>query len=174
MAFNKFTALREYSGNTLKFGLIENSQTMARGKAIIPGVSSAGAGDTSVVLTGGGTTGALLGVVQSIVGKNGQVLELDSKAVASDNVTVAMIQVEYYPISVPMEWGATLDADSETTDNSGAYGNFALDATGLLLTESSIVAFTTVIAKQFFSYGIVPGTTRDVTGCFIKMIGFTA
>jgi len=170
MAYNKFTPLRQVTGNDFKMALIDNSQTISNGEVIIPGVQ----GDTSVVLTGGSTTGALLGVVHSLVGKDGKVLELNSKAVASDNVTVAMIQAEYLPLFIPMEFGATLDADSETTDNSSAFGNFAVDSTGLLLTESGVVAFTTVIAKQFFSFGLNPGTTRDVTGYFIKTIGFTA
>lgn len=170
MPFNKFTPLKEVAGQDLKYGLIDNSQTIANGEAIIPGVQ----GDTAVVLTGGGTTGALLGVVHSLVGKDGKVLELNSKAVASDNVTVAQIQASFIPNFIPYEFGATLDADNETTDNSGAYGNFAVDSTGLLLDEDTYTAFTTVIAKQFFSFGLVPGTTRDVTGYFIKKIGFTA
>lgn len=170
MAYNKFTPLKQPSGNEHKFGLIKNSAGLSKGEVIIPAIS----GDTSVLDTGGGTTGALLGVVLSIVGKDGKVLELESKTVASDNETVAMIQAEYFPLFIPMEWGATLDADNETTDNSSAYGNFAVDSTGLLLSESSVVAFTTVIAKQFFSFGLIPGTTRDVTGYFTKMIGYTA
>lgn len=170
MAYNKFTPLKEVTGRDLKYGLIKNSAAISNGEVIIPAIS----GDTGVIDTGGGTTGALLGVVKSIVGKDGKVLELDSKTVGSDNETVAMIQVSYIPAFIPMEYGATLDADSETTDNSGTYGNFAVDSTGLLLTESSVVAFTTVIAKQFFSFGVTPGTTRDVTGYLIKMIGFTA
>lgn len=170
MAFNKFTALKEVSGSDCKIELIDRSQTISNGEVIIPSVR----GDLKVLITGGGTTGALLGVVRSLVGKDGKVLELDSKATAADNDTVAMIQAEYVPLFIPMEYGATLDADNETTDDSGAYGNFAVDSTGLLLTESSYVAFTTVIAKQFFSFGVVPGTTRDVTGYFTKKIGYTA
>jgi len=171
MAYNKFTPLREYSGTDLKKGLIKNSAGLSVGEVIIPAIST----DTSVVDTGGGTTGALLGVVMGIEGKDGKVLELNSKTVASDNETVAMIQASYYPLIIlPMEWGASLDAAAETTDNSGAYGNFAVDATGLLLGESSVVGFATVVAKQFFSYGVVPGTTTDVTGVFIKRIGNTA
>lgn len=170
MAYNKFTPLRQVAGHDVKFGLIDNSETISNGEVIIPGVQ----GDTSVVKTGGGTTGALLGVALSLIGKDGKVLELNSKAVAADNVTVGMIGTSFYPIFIPMEWGATLDADSETTDNSSAYGNFAVDSTGLLLVESGVVAFTTVIAKQFFSLGINPGTTRDVSGYFIKPIGNTA
>ena len=170
MAYNKFTPLKQVTGSDFKFGLIKNSETIANGEVIIPAIST----DLGVVATGGSTTGALLGVVHALVGKDGKVLELDSKAVASDNETVAMIQAEYLPLWIPMEFGATLDADSETTDNSGAYGNFAVDSTGLLLSESSVVAFSTVIAKQFFSFGVTPGTTRDVTGYFIKKIGNTA
>lgn len=170
MAYNKFVPLKQVTGSEVKKGLIDNSETISNGEVLIPGVQ----GDTAVVKTGGGTTGALLGVVLGIHGKDGKVLELNSKAVAADNVTVAMIGVSYVPLFVPMEFGATLDAAAETTDNSGAYGNFAVDATGLLLTESSYVAFTTVIAKQFFSYGVTPGTTTEVTGHFIKMVGYTA
>lgn len=174
MAYNKFFNLREYSGNTLKLGLIENSQTIAKGQVVIPGISSAGDGDTGVILTGGGTTGALLGVALNLIGAMGKILDLDSKAVASDNVTNGLISSQFLPVNVPMEWGATLNADAETTDNSKSYGNFAVDSTGLLLNESSYVAFTTVIAKQFFSYGIIPGQLRDVTGVFTKFIGYTA
>ena len=170
MAYNKFTPLKQVSGNDFKFGLIANSETISNGEVVIPAIST----DTSVLATGGGTTGALLGVVHALVGKDGKVLELNSKAVGSDNETVAMIQAEYLPLFIPMEFGATLDADSETTDNSGAYGNFAVDSTGLLLTESSVVGFATVVAKQFFSFGVTPGTTRDVTGYFTKKIGNTA
>lgn len=170
MAYNKFTPLRQVAGQDIKYGLIDNSQTIAKGKVIIPGVQ----GDTAVLKTGGGTTGALLGVALGLIGKDGKVLELESKAVASDNVTVGMIQASFCPAFIPMEYGATLDADNETTDDSSSYGNFAVDSTGLLLSESSIVAFTTVIAKQFFSFGLTPGTTRDVTGYIIKTIGFTA
>ncbi len=170
MAYNKFTPLRQVAGQDIKYGLIKNSETISNGEVLIPAIST----DTSVLATGGGTTGALLGVSLSLVGKDGKVLEINSKAVAADNETVAMIQASFVPTFIPMEWGATLDADSETTDNSSAYGNFAVDATGLLLTESSVVGFATVIAKQFFSWGVTPGTTRDVTGYIIKKVGDTA
>lgn len=170
MAYNKFTPLRQVAGNDFKIGLLDRSQTISNGEVVIPSVRST----TNVLITGGGTTGALLGVVHALVGKDGKVLELDSKATAADNETVAMIQAEYLPLNIPMEFGATLDADKETTSGSGTYGNFAVDSTGLLLTESGIVVFTTVIAKQFFSFGINPGTTRDVSGYFIKKIGYTA
>lgn len=170
MAYNKFTPLRQVTGNDFKIGLLDRSQTISNGEVIIPSVRAT----TDVLITAGGTTGAILGVVHSLVGANGKVLELDSKATAVDNETNAMIQAEYLPLWIPMEFGATLDADKETTGGSGTYGNFAVDATGLLLTESSIVTFSTVVAKQFFSFGVTPGTTRDVTGYFIKKIGYTA
>lgn len=170
MAYNKFVPLRQISGNDFKIGLLDRSQTISNGEVIIPSVRST----TNVLITGGSTTGALLGVVHALLGKNGQVLELDSKATAADNETVAMIQAEYLPLFIDMEFGATLDADKETTGGSGTYGSFAVDSTGLLLSESSVVTFATVIAKQFFSFGINPGTTRDVSGYFTKKIGYTA
>lgn len=168
--YSKFTPLRQVTGNDFKIALLDRSQTISNGEVVIPSVRSA----TNVLITGGGTTGALLGVVHAIVGANGKVLEKDSVTTSSTNETGDMIQAEYLPSFIPMEFGATLDADKETTAGSGTYGNFAVDATGLLLTESSIVAFTTVVAKQFFSFGINPGTTRDVSGYFIKKVGYTA
>lgn len=167
---NRFMPLKRVDGADIKKGLIDNSEAIAVGEVLIPGIQ----GDVSVLKTGGGTTGALVGVALALEGKDGKVLELESKTVGSDNVTVAMISATFFPTFIPMEWSGTLDAASETTDNSSGYGNFAVDSTGLLLVESSYVAFTTVIAKQFFSFGIIPGTSRDVTGYFIKQIGFTA
>lgn len=170
MSQNKFVPVLEYSGTNLRKNVIDNSQTLSVGEAVIPAVN----GTESVLQTGGGTTGALLGVVVSIEGKDGKVLEVNSTTVASDNVTVDQVKADYFPIAIPMEWAATLDAAAGTTTGSTAFGQFAVDATGLLVDESSYVAFTTVIAKQFFSYGIIPGTTTEITGVFTKKIGNTA
>lgn len=166
----KFTPLKEVSGSDVKYALIDNDQTLSKGEVLVPAVQV----DTSVVLTGGSTTGALLGAVRSIVGKDGKVLELESYAAENDNVTDKMVQVTYIPFFINMEYSGALDADNEVTDNSSAYGNFAVDSTGLLLGENSWVVYTTVTAKQFFSFGLVPGTTRNVTGYFIKKIGDVA
>lgn len=164
---NKFLPLKQPSGQDIKYALIDNSQTLSVGEAIIPGVQ----GDTSVVLTAGSTTGDVLGVVMGIVGKDGKVLELNSYAAEADNVTDKMVQVAYLPTYLPYEFEATLDADAETTDNSGAFGNFALDSTGLLLSESSYVAFGTKSSKQFFSFGLIANAgLREVTGRFIATI----
>lgn len=167
MAYDKFTPLKDPSGNDLKYGLIDDSQTLSVGEVLVPAVHD----DAAVVNTGGGTTGDLLGVTHSIVGKAGKVLEVDSYAAENDNATSDMVQVTYLPLYIDREYGATLDADNETTDNSSAYGNFAVDSTGLLLDESSYVAYTTLADKQFFSFGLVPGTDRDVTGVFFAKIG---
>lgn len=161
-----FKPSKPVAGTDVKYGLIDNSQTLAKGQVIIPGVQ----GDTPVVKTGGSTTAGLLGVVLSIVGQGGKVLELDSKAVASDNVTVGLIKVCYLPLYIPMEFEVDLDAASETTDDSSAYGNFAVDSTGLLLSESSYVAFGTVAAKQFFSFGVQAGST---TKCDVRYMRST-
>lgn len=156
-----FKPLKPVTGEDIKYGLIDNSETLSVGEVIIPAVQ----GDTAVVATGGGTTAGLPGVVLSIVGDRGKVLEVDSHAAAADNVTNAKVQVSYIPFYIPMEFQAELDADAETTDDSGAYGNFAVDATGLLLDESSYVAFGTTAAKQFFSYGLVDGTSARIVTC---------
>lgn len=156
MAFRPSAAV---TGRDIKYGLIDNSQTLSIGELIIPGIQ----GDASVCLTGGGTTGDLLGVVLGIVGAGGKVLELNSKAAAADNVTVAQIKVAYYPMYIPTEYVVDLDAASEVTDNSSGYGNFATEATGLLLGESSWAAFGTKTNKQFFSFGLTGNSTTEVS-----------
>lgn len=166
MAYDKFTPLKDPSGNDIRKGLIGNSESLEEGEVIVPDRN----GEDAVVDTGGGTTGDLLGVVYGIEGKNGEILEVNSYSAETDNVSDKMVQVAYVPLYIPREFGATLDADAGTTTGSSAYGNFAVDSTGLLLSESSYVAFGTKASKQFFSFGLVPGTSRDVTGFFIATI----
>ena len=164
-----FKPTKSVSGQDIKKGLIDNSANLAVGEVIIPGIST----DTSVVLTGGGTVGALLGVVLGIEGKGGKVLEKSSITVASDNETVDMVQVAYLPLYIPMEFTSDLDAAAETTDNSGAHGNFSVDATGLLVDESTVAVFSTVENMQLFSFGLTGKDTTQVSLVFIsKMLGY--
>lgn len=164
-----FKASRPVSGEDVKKALIDNSQTLSVGEVIIPGVQ----GDTSVVLTGGGTVGALLGVVLGIEGKGGKVLEKNTVAAASDNVTVDMIKVSYLPLYIPMEFTGDLDAAAETTDNSGAFGNFSVDSTGLLVDESTVSAFSVIENMQLFSFGLTGKNTTEVSCRFIStMLGY--
>lgn len=146
-----FKPTKPIAAEDIMYALIDNSQTLSKGEVIIPAVQ----GDTGVVNTGGGTTVGLLGVVLSIVGDRGKVLEVNSYAAASDNVTVDQVQVAFLPMFRDVIFEVDLDAAAETTDNSGTYGNFAVDSTGLLLDENTYVAFGTVTNKQFFSYGLV-------------------
>lgn len=161
-----FTPSKAVSSTDVRYALVDNSQTLSVGECIIPGVQ----GDTSVVLTAGGTTGPVLGVVLGIVGDRGKVLEVDSKAVASDNVTVAKIKVAYVPTFVPMTFYSDLDAAAETTDDSGAFSNFAIDSTGLLVDESTRAAFTVLEDKQVFSFGLTGRDTTEVEVRFINPI----
>lgn len=161
-----FTPSKAVSGQDVKYALIENSQTLSVGEAIIPGVST----DTSVVLTAGGTDGAVLGVVLAIVGDRGKVLEVESYAAESDNVTDKRVQVAYIPTFVPMTFLSDLDADAETTDNSGAFGNFTIDSTGLLVDESTVSAFSVVENMQLFSFGLTGKDTTQVEVRFISTI----
>ena len=164
-----FKPSKPVSGQDVKKALIQNSQTLSQGEVIIPGVQV----DTSVVLTGGGTVGALLGVVLGIEGKGGKVLEKDSHAAAADNATVDMVQVSYLPLYIPMEFTGDLSAAAETTDNSGAFGNFSVDSTGLLVDESTVSAFSVVENMQLFSFGLTGRTDREVSLTFIsKMLGY--
>lgn len=159
-----FKTRKAVAAEDVKYALINNSQTLSVGEVIIPAVQ----GDTACVSTGGGTTAGLLGVVLGIVGDRGRVLERDTVAAASDNVTVARLKVAYVPMYRDIEFDTELDANAETTDDSGAFGNFAVDSTGLFLAESSYTAFGTVANKQFFSYGLVDSNTlRRVTCRYI-------
>lgn len=154
-----FRTRKAVATEDVKYALINNSQTLSVGEVIIPAVQ----GDIACVSTGGGTTAGLLGVVLSVVGDKGRVLEVDTFAASASNVTGAKVKVAYVPMYRDIEFAVELDAAPETTDDSSAFGNFAVDATGLFLSESSYVAFGTVSAKQFFSYGLVEGTARTVT-----------
>lgn len=145
---------------------MDNSEALAVGEAIIPGVST----DTSVVKTAGGTTGPVFGVVLSIVGDRGKVLEVDSYTAEADNVTDKKVRVAYIPTYVPMTFFVDLDADAETTDDSGAYSNFAIDSTGLLVDESTRAAFTVLEDKQVFSFGLTGKDNTEVEVRFINPI----
>ncbi len=157
----------KYSARDVKYGLMDNSQTLSVGEVIIPGVQ----GDTAVVLTGGGTTGLLLGAVTGFKDKAGVSLEFNTYAAESDNVTDKLVQVSYVPLAIVPEWISDLDAAAETTDNSSAYGNFAVDSTGLLVDESTVVAFGTRTAVQLFSYGLTGKDTTQVTCTFFATVG---
>lgn len=155
-----FKVLKPITGSDVKKATIANSANLAVGEVIIP--------SGEFVTTGGGTTAGLLGIVLSIVGDRGKVLEVNSQTVAGDNQTVGKIQVEYFPLFIPTEIRATLDDDAGTTTGSGGHGNFAVDADGLLLDESTYVAYTTVSAKQFFSFGTVDGSSTEVTCRYMR------
>ena len=164
-----FTPSKSISAEDVRYGLIDNSQTLSVGEAIIPGVQT----DTSVVLTAGGTVGAVLGVVLSIVGDRGKVLEVNSYAAENDNVTDKQVKVAYVPVYIPLTFISDLDAAAETTDNSGAFGNFSIDSTGLLVDESTVAAFSVVENMQLFSFGLTGRSTTEVEVRFIStMLGY--
>lgn len=164
-----FIPAKAVSGQDVRYGLMDNSENLTVGEAIIPGVQ----GDVSVVKTAGGTLGAVLGVVLAIVGDRGKVLEVNQRAAAADNVTVGKIQVAYVPAYIPMTYFVDLDAAAETTDNSGAFGNMSVDSTGLLADESTIAAFSVVENMQLFSFGLTGRSTTEVEVRFIStMLGY--
>lgn len=159
----------KYNASDVKAGLMDNSEALTIGEVIIPGVQ----GDTSVVKTGGGTTSYLLGVTMGFKDQNGNTLELNTVTAASDNVTVKQLNAIYLPLHVqPTEFISDLNAAAETTDNSGAFGNFAVDSTGLLVSESSVQAFGTRTNLQLFSYGLTGLNTTQVSCVFFAtMVG---
>lgn len=161
-----FKPLRLVAFEDLKSAIIANSQTIAIGDAVIPAATT-----SAGFVTGGlNTTAGILGVVISIVGLNGQVLEKSSVAVASNNQTVGMIGVQYIPTYIAMEYMADLTAAAATTTGSNLPGMFTVDsATNGKLLESSYTVFSTV--KQFFSYGVNPLNNKQVAGHWTPAVG---
>lgn len=161
-----FKPRRLISFTEMKSALIANSQTIAIGDLVIPGATS----HAGAVTGAANTTVAILGVVTSIVGANGQVLEKGSVTVASNNETVGMIGVQYVPTTVNTEWIADTTAATGTTTNSNLPGMFTVDtATNGLILESSYAAYTSV--KQFFSYGANSLNSSQVIGHFTPAVG---
>ena len=149
----------------LKTAIIANSATVSIGDPIInAGTSAAG----FVTSDASGTTG-VVGVVVSLIGLNGQVLEKTSVTVANNNQTVGMISAQYIPTYIPMEYLADLDANAGTTNYSKLPGMFSLSATLGKLLESSWTVYTTV--KLFYSYGVNPLNAAQVFGHFTPSVG---
>lgn len=161
-----FKPLRENVWQDTRSALMDNSQVLTIGEAIIPGVQ----GDTSVVLTAGGTDGAVLGVVVGFKDVAGHSIELDTVTAEADNITDKKVKAIYVPAHLPIDWTTDLDAAAETTDNSGAFGNMTIDSTGLLADESTIAAFSTVENMQLFSYGLTGKDTTQIECRFISTI----
>jgi hypothetical protein len=158
-----FKPLRLVSNEDLKSAVIANSQTITIGDAITPAAtSSAGA------VTGATGSYPVVGIVVSIVGANGQVLEKSAVTVASNNETVGIIGVQYIPTYIPMEYSATLSNTAGVTSYSKLPGMFAL-STQALLDETSWTVYSTV--KQFFSFGVDPLVPTQVIGHFTPTTG---
>lgn len=150
----------------LKTAIIANSQTIAIGDTVIPGATT----HAGAVTGAANTTAGILGVVISIMGANGQVLEKSSVTVASNNETVGIISVQYIPTYISMEYTADLTAVSGTTTGSTLPGMFTVDtSTNGKLLESSYTVYSTV--KQFFSYGFNPLNSSQVFGHFTPAVG---
>jgi hypothetical protein len=164
-----FKPLKQNVFQDVKSALIDNSQTLAIGEVIVPGVQ----GGKSVVLTGGGTTGQLLGVVVGFKDRAGHAIELNTVVAEADNVTDKLIRAVYIPAHLPIEWETDLDAAAETTAGSGTFAKFAVDATGLLADESSEAVYTVVEDKQLFSYGLTGKNTTQITVSIVAtMLGY--
>lgn len=161
-----FLPKKQNAYQDVRSALLDNSQVLTIGEAIIPGVQ----GDTSVVLTAGGTDGAVLGVVVGFKDRAGHAMELNTVTAEADNITDKKVLAVYIPSHLPIDWESDLDAAAETTDNSGAFGNFTIDATGLLVDESTVSAFSVVENMQLFSYGLTGKNTTQVDVRFISTI----
>lgn len=164
-----FRPLKDPAREDIQNAIIANSAALAVGDVIQGSAAAA----SKFVTGAANTTGPVLGVVLSIVGANGLVLEKNSVTVASDNQTVGLISVNFLPLWIPMEYEADLTAAAGTTTGSGGIGSFNMDsATNGKLLESGYVAATAAItSKQFISRGssdtIFPGGSNTrVVGHF--------
>jgi hypothetical protein len=161
-----FKPLRPVAFNDLKSAIIANSQTLSIGDAIINAATSA----AGFVTSGASSATGIVGVVVSIVGLNGQVLEKSTVTVASNNQTVGMIGVQYIPTYIPMEYMADLSATTTGgTNYSTLPGMFSISSDDGKLDETTWTVFTTV--KNFYSYGVNPLNPIQVSGHFTPAVG---
>ena len=142
------------------FALIANSTTLTVGDSVIINTSN-----PNTVIGGADTTGKILGTVRGIVsGPAGGNLPLQTSswAAASNNATVAQVQVKILPTFLTATYLADVDATLGTTSNSQYFGSFNLSTSlnGTLL-ESS---YLDTGAEQFVSYGAYQGSKTQVWG----------
>jgi hypothetical protein len=149
----------------LKSAIIANSQTISIGDAVINAATSS----AGFVTSGASSTTGIVGVVISIVGLNGQVLEKSSVTVAANNQTVGMIGVQYIPTYIPMEYLADLTQAAGTTNYSKLPGMFSVSSNAGQLDETTWTVFTTV--KNFYSYGVNPLNGSQVFGHWTPAVG---
>lgn len=148
----------KYNVGDLKAGIIANSATIAVGMEVVSGASSS----SEFISAATNTSALLLGNVVGIQGKAGEVLEVDSKAVASDNQTVAQIQAVYLPSYIPTEFTCTIDAAAGTTTGSDGVGFFTIvSGNAAVLDESTWVAISGT-ASHFASFGVNPRVSTEV------------
>lgn len=156
-----FRPLKEVPDHDFKVATIANSQTIAVGDAVVPG----GTTHAAAVTGAAGTTNGVLGIVVSIQGPAGKVLEVTSTTVSSTNETVGGVQAVYIPTYVPMEYEADLSGAAGTTSNSNLIQMFNLSGSvNGQLDETSTGAYST--PKQFLSYGVTTYSTTKVIGHF--------
>src|SRR4051812_8330914 len=117
-----FIPLREIPTKNLRRSIIGNSITsFAVGWAIQPGATT-----HNKFVVGAGTSNPVLGVVLSIEGKGGQVLEKTSVTTTSTNETVAGVQAVWVPSNLPVDYVADMSAATGTTTDSGGMCFFNL------------------------------------------------
>lgn len=161
-----FIPSKSVSAEDVKYAVVNNSAAVTVGCTLEPISGS------QAIVTLGTTQDIVIGVVLAIVGDRGKVLELNSKTVAADNLTVGKIKVAYIPTAVSMNYVSDLDAAAETTTNSSGFGHFSVDSTGLLVDESTWAASAAVAASienmQVQSYGLTGKDTTQVEVRFIN------
>lgn len=143
--------------------VLANSVTVAVGDAVV----ITGGAPFSVTPNGANTTAAIFGTVRAINSSSSQgntYLQKSSITTAADNQTNAKISVDILLSSALTTYVVDLDAAAGTTANSQYFGYFSMKSgsAGLLL-ESS---YSATVVKQFLSFGLLPGSTTQVTGIF--------
>jgi len=125
-------------------------------------VAAGGTGHNKACVTGASlSTTPLLGVIASIIGSKGTVLELDGVTAGAANETTPVYYAYIIPSYLPVEYYIDLDAVSGTTTGSDGMCWLNTSATEGKLTESS-VAFIAGTQGVVWSWG--PDTNYDPTG----------
>lgn len=157
-----FKCISSFEEEDTMRAVIAASQTIYLGDALFTGDT----GHTKFVAPADTTSEAVIGVCVALegvpgghlpeIGSEAGVASPGSVAAGSGNETTPVYYARFIPMSLGnLKFAAQLTATAGTTTDSDGIGSFSLKTTNAgQLDETSIQLFSTVPAKQFFSYGL--------------------
>ena len=173
-----FFPLKDFEQEDTILAVIAASATIYIGDAIYTGATT----HTKAVTPAASTADSLTGVVVGIEGvPSGHLPELGGGLVGgtpgdvvagSGNETTPVYYARYIPLTLTnIKFSAQLSATAGTTTDSDGVGSFSIKTSNAgQLDETTIQLFSTVPAKQFWSYGLDASDTAKFTvqGYFSK------